>query len=543
MKILYTILFVVIVGLAVYFGFVWFGGNESGPTLVFDGPEEVLVGVPFDLDVGVSNQFGEVLRDAKISLALPKGVVFVGQGAEENLSSRHLGDLGVGSLSDKSFKLMVVNNSFTEAEDIDIKVYVDYSLELLGPRFKDKEKWQTKVAESAVQLSVLAPDKITSGADIQMKINYENISDEEVNNLFIEIDYPSAFEYKNSNLLADKNDSYWQLGKLKSGSENDLIINGRLVGMENSAHSFRARLGMEWGGESYILDEQIINTAIKVAPLALEILTNNVSEYVASPGELINYSVNYSYLGELADSAILKVSFFGTMFEKNGEEMVWRLNKLKQEGSVSFSARVRDDYIIRRLGDRNFVLGLEARFDDGDNVAVAESENKVSGKVDLRSASLFRDADSGILNKGSFPPKVGQLTEYTIHWTVINYSNDVRDLEIRAELPDYVKFTETVKSNDNSSPAFDGDTGEVVWEIGRMSATRGVIGTPLEAVFQVSAIPSSETAGQYLPLVKNISLSAVDEFTGLPLSASASVITTRLTNDKTVIEGEGRVVR
>jgi len=536
-KILYTIVFLVVAISLIYVGVSWLGGNDTDPTLVFNGPEEVLIGMPFDLEVGVGNQSDQILQDAKVSLALPKGMVFVGQAAEENLSSRNLGNLGVGSLSGETFKLMIAGG---EANDIkDIKAYVDYSLEFLGSRFKKEERRKVKIIGPAVKLMALAPDKIASGATIQLKISYENISDEEVGDLFLELDYPSAFQYEKATLAPDENENRWRLGGLHPGSENDLTIIGRLVGLENSVHSFKARLGLEWNGKTYILDEQIINTAVKTAPLSLSILANGVSEYTAALGELVNYSINYQYLNGPPDSATITVELEGKMFKEN-KTLTWRLKDLKKEGSVKFSARVKDEYPIRRLGDRNFVLKTKVRFDDGESVAIAESENKVVGQLDLVATGFFRDAASGVLNQGSFPPTIGEETEYTIHWTLINYSNDVRDVKVRAKLPNYVKFIDAVKSNGNSRPIFANE--KVIWEIDRVAATRGVIGTPLEAVFQISAKPPADAVtGLYLSLVNEATVSAIDEFTGFPLAASVPTVTTRLPDDKTISEGEGKV--
>ena len=539
MKILYTISFVAVAGLLIYAGITWLGGNDTDPALVFNGPEEALVGVPFDLEVGVSNQSDQVLQDSKISLALPRGMVFIGQSVEENLSSKGLGNLGIGSLSSESFKLMITDGEVGDIKDI--KVYIDYSLELLGSRFKKEEQWRVKVAGPAVKLTVLAPDKITSGATVQLKVNYENISDQEIGNLFLEISYPEAFQYEKSSLPPDRDDNYWQLGGLHSGSKNDLLITGRLIGLENSAHSFKASLGLEWEDKAYILDEQIINTAIKIAPVSLKISANNVSEYVATPGELINYSIDYQYLGSPGAGATVTAKLAGEMFEES-KTLTWRLDNLQQSGTVKFSARVRDDYPIRRLGDRNFVLRVEARLDDGKNVAVAESENKVSGRIDLAAKGFFRDAASGILNKGGFPPVIGQATEYTIHWTLINFSNDARDIKVRAKLPNYVKFTGTVKSSGDSKPIYNKNTNEVVWEINRIAATRGIIGAPLEAIFQISATPPVDAVvGQYLPLIGEATINAIDEFTGFPLSSTSPAISTHLPDDKTIGDGEGRV--
>lgn len=538
MRIIYTLIFTAITGLLIYAGINWLGGGNPGPSLIFNGPEEVFIGMPFDLEVGVSNQSGRILRDAVISLVLPSGVVFVGQSAGENLSSKKMGDLGTGSLTGETFKLMAVSGA---AEDVrEIKVGIGYLSDPAGSRFEKEERWRMSIAGPAIKLTLSAPDRVAGGAAIQLKVNYENISGEEMDDLFLEIEYPRAFQYEKAAAIPDRGNNYWRLGGLRPGSASELLIFGRLIGLENSVHDFKARLGLELDGETYVVDEQVTNVAVKIAPLSLKILANNVSEYIAVPGDLIEYSINYQYLDQPTAGAAITAELIGAMFEKN-ETLTWRVADSGQSGSVKFSARVRNDYPIRRLGDRNFVLRVEARIDDGRNVTVAELENKVVGRFDLAARGFFRDAASGVLNQGTFPPRVGQPTEYTVHWILTNYSNDIRDVTVQAKLPDYVKLTDVIKSNGGSRPVYDKNTGEVTWKIDRATATRGIIGEPLEAVFQISAAPPPDAIGRYLTLLEETMVSAIDEFTSFPLTGSAPAIDTRLPDDKTIGEDEGRV--
>ena len=170
-------------------------------------------------------------------------------------------------------------------------------------------------------------------------------------------------------------------------------------------------------------------------------------------------------------------------------------------------------------------------------------ETKVAGRVTLYPGGFFRDAQSGILNNGPFPPRVGVPTNFTIHWAISNFATDVDNVEVRARLEDGVNFTGNVKGNTDSLPEFDANTREVVWRVGRLLATTGVIGEKPEAVFQIEAIPSQSFIGKYFPLLGNVSVQGADEFTGTQISSTAQAITTRLLGDPTVKEGDGLVIQ
>jgi len=561
LKFLYTIILIVAVIVFGYIVLSWLTGSGGGPSLSFDGPAEIPVGVPFNLEVGISNDSDQVLQDAKITLALPEGVVFLGESAEENLLTKKLGNLGIGSLTGQSFELMVVSAPDNGDRVKIIDVSVDYSPEFLGSRFKKEEQWELEVAGSAIRLEVRAPSEIASGKELQLKISYENKSRFNLKNLTMDVEYPPAFQYEKSTLEPDENNNHWELGGLRKGSENKFTVIGKLIGPENSFFEFKVMLNAEIEGESYLINQKIISTTIQAAPLALEIITNNSSEYIAGLNDALNYKINYHYLSNSSrgtDSAVIKAKLSGQMFNLDTLEIdqggafsgrdktiTWNLNQsgndLPQSGSVSFVVRASNQYPIKRLGDRNFVLKVEVQMADGKYVTVAQSDTKVAGRVAVGADVYFRDADSGVINTGPFPPIVGQATEYTIHWRLTSYSTDLKDVVVRAQLPENVTFIKTVKSVASSQPDYDPDSDEVIWRINRISATKGVISKPLEAIFQIRATPPISNIGAYMPLLGRTQVSATDEFTDTSLTDSSEEVDTKLPNDNTVGASQGQV--
>jgi len=138
--------------------------------------------------------------------------------------------------------------------------------------------------------------------------------------------------------------------------------------------------------------------------------------------------------------------------------------------------------------------------------------------------------------------KVGQPTDFTIHWLIHNYSTDVSSVQVKAFLGGNVKMTAMVKSNSATMPIYNDRTQEVVWTIDRISATRGVLNAPLEAIFQIEATPSINQAGAAMDLVGETSLTATDEFTGEALSSKALKINSAGLSDPTVTQQQGIVM-
>jgi hypothetical protein len=221
------------------------------------------------------------------------------------------------------------------------------------------------------------------------------------------------------------------------------------------------------------------------------------------------------------------------------------------ERQVRFEIRLKPAFPIQRLGDKDFTLKLKdltlesptvpPNVQASKTVSITQLENKVAGQIALKAVGYFFDAASGILNKGPYPPRVNQKTQYTIHWAATNYSTDVSSTVIIAKLAPGAAFTGQVKSNAGSQPTYDSVTGLVTWSIGSITATKGVISAPYESIFQIEYTPSSAQAGEEVQLIGSTSLSGVDTFTGSQLAATDSEITTNLPDDTKVTAQDRRV--
>ena len=99
-----------------------------------------------------------------------------------------------------------------------------------------------------------------------------------------------------------------------------------------------------------------------------------------------------------------------------------------------------------------------------------------------------------------------------------------------------------MKSNFGDAPIFNPVTREIFWSAPRIPAAKGVIGDPVDIVFQVEAAPSVGYISAYFPLLGETALTATDEFTGEAISVKDGALTTELVDDPTVSRENGRVV-
>lgn len=556
--IIFVILVVVLAGLTAYFFFK--GGGGQDVSLEFGKIGEVSGGKPFEVDVTFSNNKDGVLKNARLSLALPDNVSFVGEAEGQRVKEKFLGDVGPGSLSKEGFNLIATQGADAART---LKAKLVYSV---APDTTVSYEIQSEsdiiVSRPAVELTIEAPEKVSSGEDFQFKVKYKNDSDEDLKNLSLKVDYPPIFQLSKSSADPDQGNNAWKVLSLPKGDEGEVDVNGSVIGPQNSSFDIHASLSTDLSGENYLVSEQKVTVPISEAPLSLSVLVNQASDYVARLGDKLTYSLVYRNNASISlQNVTIKAKLVGEMYDfgsvntngsfNSGDRTVyWSSDNVPvlaslapgSEGEVEIDLNALSGFSIKRLSDKNYTLKLRAEISSPTKadasqtfVSVANIETKLAGKIQVETKAYFRDAVSGILNSGNFPPQVNQLTQYTVHWTIRNFSTDVASSEISAILPSGAQWTGKVKTSQNiSDPVFDSGSNKIVWKIDKIMATKGVIGDPIETIFQIGVIPNSGQVGQTVDILGPTVIKANDEFTGVTLNGGDDKVDTNLPDDATV---------
>jgi hypothetical protein len=301
-----------------------------------------------------------------------------------------------------------------------------------------------------------------------------------------------------------------------------------------------------------VINEKVAGLNISSAPLTLRIENISAKEGsndVVSSGKRVKYKIYYQNNSDVGlNDVVIKAKLTGEMFNfsqlrgdffgpDQDNTITWnvantpelRLIQPGPEKSVEFEIATKDSYPITGQGDKNFTLKIEAEISSptvpyytaGDKTAAtAKIENKVAGDTEIESSLFLNDTSSGFINKGSLPPKVGAPIQFSIHWKITNYSDDIKNAEVKAFLQSGVAWTGRVKSNVVSKPVYNERTQEVVWRIDKISAGKGVVDQPVEAVFQIEATPGANQVDGAMPILSETTLKAVDQFTGANIGNS-----------------------
>lgn len=565
-KFLVFIFVLILIG-GIFIGYVLYKPQAPQISIEFQKPEEILVGQSFDLGVVVYNNFDKPIDDVKITLFIPESFAFIESDPTLKSIQLNIGSIPAGGFHKEKFKLIAFSDSLSVKQ---IKTILNYKVSGTKIYFENSSSVDLNLGQSIFDVFVSAPEKVFSSQDFKMTIKYQNNSNEDIENLFLKVDYPPTFKFISSNPKTQNGSNVWSLGKIKSKAGGEIEIVGILFGQEGQNSNFAVSVFKNISNKSYNLALKNYNIVISEPNLTLNVLLNGDKNYIAQAGELLFYQFQLkNNLDTSIENIVLKAKFDSPMFdfqtaETNGyfdslaNTFIWNtasepgLKNLAPQQSIQINLKIKlkSDFPIKNEKDKDFILKVLATassptvpqgIEENEIFVSSEAENKIKGKVEFESFGLYRDARWGIVNKGLYPPKVNQPTQYSIHWRIKNYANDLSNVKISSLILPGTKYTGVFKSNIDIKPQYDETTGLFSVNIPFIPANRGVINEPIEIVFQVENTPSINQVGENVVLIDKSSFEAQNEFTDETINLSSPEINTSLLNDPTIKIDDRRV--
>ena len=555
-----------LIGGAILFVTTFRGGSSGVSVEVALDTTTIARGVPFEVQVNINNQTGGMLSDTRLSLRFSDGLVNLSLVGDTQLLTDTFGDMGEGSFTKRTYTLLPIS-AIKSAEQI----IATFSYKLGRARFETRTVHDITIDTEALKVSIETPEQILSGTASEFTITYANVSDFDFPLLELRVSYPPSFTFISADLQPDISQNTWRLGALRAGSEGMLTIRGIVNAADDDTPELHAVFSVRFIEATYDIAEVTKTLITAESPLGFRLFTNGAVDGVARLGNILTYSFTYHNRSGIAlRNVVINAELVGSMFNLGslvtnartnvrGDTLVWdstsvpalELLEPGAQGVVNFTVGIQRTFPIGRLGDKNFLLRVTADItspsvpyylDAERLVTITRSEIKIAGRAELETEVFYRDASSGMLNDGIVPPRIGVATQYTIHWIIRNYATDINNTLISAYLPENIRWTGIVKSTTDSVPLYDPEERKVVWEIDTILATKGVVTSPEEAVFQIELTPTNEFSGKFHPLISQSNLTAADAFTDITLTATSPAVDTSLPHDPTVSTEGGRVV-
>lgn len=520
------------------------------------GPEETGLGEEVEYIVKYKNNGDVRLEDPKLIFEYPThSILKENETPRKEIQSKDLGgDIYPGQERTVKFKTRLLGK---EGEAKVAKVWLSFRPKNLSARYERATTFTTEIRKVPLTFRFDLPSKIEPEREFDFRVNYFSNVDFPLTDLSIRLEYPSEFEFKKSEPRS-LDEKEWEIGLLNKTEGGRIKIVGTLKGNIGEEKIFKAQLGIWQNSEFVVLKEIYKGVAVVRPDIYIAQQINGSPQYIANPGDLLHYEVFFRNLSqEPLENLFLVAKLNGKAFDldtvrsltgdfRAGDNSIlfdWRKNSplqflgSQEEGKVEFWVELKKEWDISDTeGAGNTVVKNEIFI----SAMREEFETKINSKLEIIQKGYFQDEVFG--NSGEIPPKVGERTTYTIIWQVKNYFNKVKDVKVKALLPQNVELTGKIFPEDQSQRfSFDSGSREIIWDVGDLEVGTGVLTSAPNIAFQVSLVPLTTQKGDLAVLIKEAKISGEDEWTEQILESTSSEINTTLPDDPTVSEEMGVV--
>lgn len=542
------ILLVVLIVVLSAVGFWYFQRNSfSKGILKVDilGPTSVTMGDEIEYLVKYKNTGQITLDNAKLTFEFPDNSI--PSGGHNLRVEKQLNSIYPGEERTISFKGRLLGK---ENELKTAKASINFNPRNLKASFESSTTLNSQIMNVPLTLEFDLNSKGESGRELDFSLNYFSNCDIPLSNLEVRTEYPSGFELTSTKPKpADKNN--WPITLLNKTEGGRIEISGRLSGEMYEQKIFKAQIGI-WKDDQFLVLKES-QKAVEIIKPSIYITSqiNGSSNYTASLGDLLDYEISFKNIGDGPfENLFMAVQLNGDAFDlssvkiisgqyRNGENTILfdgtNTPQLKfldsgEEGRVEFWVRLKDS-LPNTSQNRNLSVDVQATIGQVRQTFAT----KINAEPAIAQKGLFNN--SVFENSGPLPPQVGKTTTYTISWKIANLYNDLRNVKVKATLPDQVKLTGEINPSD-ARLTFDQTSRELVWEVGDLNlGTDNSVQGP-ELNFQVSLIPDSNQRGQVANLVSEAKISGEDVWTGTTVEDIASSINTNLPDDPTINDSQ-----
>jgi len=509
-----------------------------------DYPLEIMSGEEITIKLNYDNQTKRTLYEAEIVLELPENS-FDNDWSPLKIIRIPLGDIEEGEKGEKEVSLRILGKN---QKNKNILTYLSWKASGFKVPFKKEKIINITFSQPIVSLDLLTPKKILPQIPFNLEIAFQNNLDKEIYGLELKINLPEEYEILNSQPEIDNFQKIF-LKKLSSKEKRKITLRGIIKGEIYQIYPFSTEIGLN-RGEFISLEKKEGEIPLGPSPLSIDIsLENEDDNAIFHLGDEISYIISYQNRAETALSDVIvrahldteetKLLDFSSLstdgyFDLKTKTITWnagnhpslKVLKPNQKDEVRFQIKLKDNFPLNELKNskgKNFVLKIKSEIEtptvpydiEAEKLSNStEQENKVADKIDFVCQILFRDAKSGFLNKGPFPVRVGQSTQFTFHFIIKNYANDLEKVKIFADLAEGVTWLNKFKNNSWPDFNYQERISRIYWQAEEIPAWQGIFSEEVHLIGQISFTPQPSQRGKAPFFLKNIHLRAKDSFTG-----------------------------
>lgn len=524
----------------VYFRFIGSAFLEERVVVFVEGPDEVKSAEKSTYKVTISNSNRVALYDVELRLSYPENMVIEDSPVIQKTGFNN-SKIDVGTIAAREKKEFDV--SFEPFGPRDRRVFLNASILYQPKNFhSDFEKSTQKsivIKSSPIELTIIPVKEAASGEAVSIDMIIKNESANSYENLELRVGYPEGFTFDRSEPETVREKSIWEISNIQAREQRKITIFGRLQGMEESLKRFNAVLGEVRGSDMLVYTEN--EGIIKIVPSRVQIFIEPTDETIY-PGKEIKYVTTFKntssvplrdlILYQYIESPLLvkeQTKVDNGHYDSEKGVVVWKASDIPelknlqpgQEGSVKSSVMLTDIVPMNNENDKNFAVKTYAEIESLDvdspiwqnkRIRSPEEETKVHSKLILDASIAYNDGE--LPNTGPIPPIVDQETTFTVRFSLMNTSNDLKNAIVRTSMPSGIVWKDSYLP-ENAGIEINTRSNEIKWIIGTVNAGVGFIEPVRTLAFQIGIKPSANQVGngREVRLLNEFKITALDSFT------------------------------
>ncbi len=526
--------------------------SEERVFLKIEGVESVDSGDVLEYKISVFNNNRSVLNNVSLDLMYsseiePKDF----DNWEENGLNRK--KIIIGTIGSQETKEYTIPFAVFGAKDV--RVYLDVSMEYqpenINSSFKKNVQGSSIINSSPLQVEIFSTKDVANGERMKINLVVNNKSEELFENVELSINYPEQFNYQESTIAPTEENNKWVIGSIIPAGQTSIIISGTLNGDIDSSALFSVIIGRYDQVDKKLVkysESSDVSNIISNRMEVTQVVRVSGKDYLEGDsirsGQVVSYDIRFKNTSEdLLRDLILKekvlsrvidedsINAKGGYYDNEKREIIWKVSSVPalklldpdEEGTVSFSVQLKNEFPVDSENDRNFTLETQSSIESLDvNSPISENKEIYSEKLVLKVDSRFIYSltgsydDTELPNEGPIPIELNQKTTFTPRLSVRNTSNDMEDVVFTASFPSGITWEGDYSPTD-ADIQFNERTNELVWNIGIVKAGTGFF-LPIENIaFRIGITPSEaqlQRGGSALLLIDNLNIKAKDSFTG-----------------------------
>jgi hypothetical protein len=522
--------------------------SENDVIVSVSGDEQTTPGGEVHYRIRYRNGQHVPLAQTNIQIRYPQGFTFSSSSIPATNDTHDEWTLGVLN-PDEGGYLDITGTMYADVgSEQSIRAFFNYKPANFSSEFQKVSVLAVKVQDSPVEFTVVAPDQVSPGRDVELVITAKAKEGATIGKTTFVLDPGIGFTKKSSEPVSDAYQAYqWTFDSLAE-AKTVKVVGSFAKNNEDKQHIIVRVLGHQNDtiqDDGFIIATQEKDIAFSEMPVEINLAINGSMDNMSvAPGDVLNATISVKNLSQAA-LAHATIKFILDNPSAN-KKSILNWNKLddKADGTITgeqVTDEVRrgsitwDETNISALAsvapDAEVKIDVSIPIKNGDETSLSDfTSDKMSGSVEVQydkgegkeiiksnNVEMIINSDFGFEVRDDVSSDSSGQEVHTVTWLLNNTYHDLKNIQLDADVYGNVQWDATGLSVPAGEVKYDEKTKHIVWKVPTMSNSTDVLALKFAIVIP-NKNPTQTT------LVSKVTAKATDVVTNMEITKTGDEI-------------------